>query len=172
MSINANDLRDCVIRPTLKAVNLWSPAAEMLLLGTAFHESTVASLTCLRQVKGPALGIYQMEPFTHFDLWLSFLKYQPILRESILDRIPKAHLKFDSATGVMYGSDQLLVTDLAYATLMARIKYRQVKAPMPSETDFVGLAGYWKKYYNSALGKGTVEEFTRHYIQHVGALPE
>jgi hypothetical protein len=171
MTLNVNDLRDYVVGPTLRAANLWSPAAEILMLGTALHESTVASTTRLHQIKGPAIGIYQMEPLTHFDLWLSFLKYQPILRETVLDMIPKCSLKFDSATGIMYGADALLATDLRYATVMARIKYRQVKEAMPAENDFVGLAQYWKKYYNSALGKGTVEEFTRHYVQYVGALP-
>jgi hypothetical protein len=172
MTIHASDLRDYVIAPVLRAANLWSPAVEVLLLGTAFHESTVASATRLHQIKGPAIGIYQMEPFTHFDLWTSFLKYQPILRETVLDMIPKCSLKYDSVTGTLSGSDLLLATDLRYATMMARIKYRQVKEPVPPADNFPALAAYWKKYYNTPGGKGTVEEFTRHYVQYVGALPE
>ena len=61
--IKASELRQYVIRPTLKAINLWSIAAENLLLGTAAQESQLGHY--LTQVKGPALGIYQIEQSVH-----------------------------------------------------------------------------------------------------------
>ncbi|KAF0118141.1 MAG: hypothetical protein FD149_866 [Rhodospirillaceae bacterium] len=67
-----------VIRPTLLHLGLHSPAAEALLLGTAIQESRLG--TYLRQTGGgPALGVYQMEPATHEDIWTNFLAYRPDL---------------------------------------------------------------------------------------------
>src|SRR5688572_10203521 len=88
--IHAADLRELVIRPTLKYVDLWSQAAENLLVGTWFQESSIAGSTRLKQVKGPALGGYQIEPATHKDNWLHFLRYpqQFRLRELVLSLIP------------------------------------------------------------------------------------
>ena len=53
-------------------------------------------------------------------------------------------------------------TDLRWSPLLslvfARLKYRLVPTPIPSTLQ--GRANYWKKWYNSELGKGTPE----HYI--------
>lgn len=64
-------LRDLIIRPTLVEMGHYSPAAEALLLGTAAHESHGGRY--LSQIRGPARGIYQMEPATHDDLWRHYL---------------------------------------------------------------------------------------------------
>ena len=74
MAINTKHLRLYIIRPTLQKINLWSEAAENLLLGTAAQESLLG--TYLKQNgNGPALGIYQMEPNTHKDIWIHYLNY-------------------------------------------------------------------------------------------------
>ena len=60
-----------VIRPALTKINLWSRSAEELVLGTAIVES---GLTYLKQRgEGPALGLWQIEPATHEDLYTNFL---------------------------------------------------------------------------------------------------
>jgi hypothetical protein len=51
-------------------------AAEELLLGTALQES---GLIYRRQLNnGPALGLFQMEPATHDDIWADFLTYHGV----------------------------------------------------------------------------------------------
>ncbi|MEE9541175.1 MAG: hypothetical protein V3V85_06750, partial [Candidatus Thorarchaeota archaeon] len=55
-------------------------AAVNLLLGTVYQESTINGITHLKQVGGPALGIYQIEPDTEHDTWENYLE---------LDRIKK-----------------------------------------------------------------------------------
>ena len=52
--------------------------------------------------------------------------------------------------------------NLYYATAMCRVHYRRVKEPIPNTV--IGQAQYWKRYYNTPLGKGTEEN----YIQHGG----
>ena len=54
--------------------------AETLLLGTAKAES---GLIYLKQLKGPALGLYQNEPKTHKDTWDNYLKYKPELAKLV-----------------------------------------------------------------------------------------
>jgi hypothetical protein len=162
--MNASHLRAYVILPTLKPLELWSLAAETLLVGTCAHESAMGKY--LHQIKGPALGIYQIEPVTHFDIWANYLKYNPVLREKILGMVPQRNLRHDSVTGIDYGAETLLITDLAYATVMARLVYRRAPTALPEADDIDGLAAYWKKYYNTPLGSGTVEKFIAHYSKY------
>ena len=39
---------------------------------------------------------------------------------------------------------------------------------LPNSYDIEGLAKYWKKYYNTEGGKGTVEKFIEKYEKYVG----
>lgn len=166
--MDASQLRAYVILPALKPLGLWSMAAETLLIGTIAHES--AGGKYLHQVKGPALGIYQIEPITHFDIWSNFLKYRTVLRDSVLDMVPKNMLRFDSVTGTQYGAETMLITDLAYATVIARLVYLRAPAALPRADDLPGLAAYWKKFYNTPLGAGTENQFLAHYAQHSGEV--
>ena len=76
-------LRSMVIRPALTKINLWSRSAEELILGTAIVES---GLTYLKQHgDGPALGLWQVEPATHEDLYTNFLNYRPELGSKLME---------------------------------------------------------------------------------------
>jgi hypothetical protein len=164
--MNPNQLLEYIIKPTLKALDLWSPAAGMLLMGTCAQESAMGKY--IHQLgNGPALGIYQMEPITHFDIWSNFLKYKQGLSDRILDMVPPNMIKKDGSTGVVYGSSMYLMDSLVYATAMTRVHYLRVKSPMPTE-DLDEVAAYWKEHYNTPLGKGTVEEFKSNYVKYVG----
>jgi hypothetical protein len=145
MGIDPKQLLTEVIRPTLLALGLNSFAAERLVLATAAHESHCGRY--LRQVKGPALGIYQMEPLTHDDIVHAWLKYQKELGERVY-RLLDPPL-----------SAPRLVYDLRYATALCRLHYRRCPAPLPDADDWQGIAEYWKKHYNTTLGKGTCEAF-------------
>jgi hypothetical protein len=135
-----------VIVPTLELMGLPSRHAAELLLGTALVESR---LTYLRQIGGgPALGFYQMEPATHDDIHDNFLRFRPRLKaviQSIISPTPDLHRQ--------------LVTNLAYATAMARVHYLRVSEPLPRSGDVWGFAYYHKKYYNTEKGKATPEKF-------------
>ena len=156
MSIDAKQLRELVIRPTLSYLELWSEEAEDLLMGTAAQESHLG--TYLMQLGGgPALGIFQMEPATHKDILVNYLSY----RKDLESKVGAS----DEAEG--------MVGNLYYATVMARIHYLRVPEALPnkselSDTQYVQeLASYWKSYYNTPLGKGTVEEFIENYRKYV-----
>ena len=148
-----NQLRNEIIGPVLKKMDLWSENAETLLLGTAVHES--AGLKRLRQYDdGPALSYFQMEPATLFDLHDNFLSFRPEKR-LLLDQFQVEKLTLS----------ENLIMNPAYATAAARLQYYRVPEEIP--TTLNGQAKYWKKYWNTELGKGTEQEFIEHYKYYV-----
>lgn len=142
-----------VITPALRATKLWSPEAEELLLGTALQESR---LTYLKQLgSGPAMGVFQMEPATHDDIWKNYLKYKSDLAKNVA--------KLSHSV-----NHQSLATDLLYAAAMCRVHYLRVPARLPAQGDFEGQAAYWKEYYNTYLGAGTEEEYLESWHSYSG----
>lgn len=151
MSINAKQLKLFVIVPTLAKLGLYSDSAVNLLMGTCAQESQLG--TYLKQINGPALGIFQTEPATHDDIWDNYLKYKPDLAAKVLE--------------INARETNSLITDLSYAAAIARIHYLRAPALLPKPDDIEGLARYWKRYYNTNKGKGTVEEFINNYKRYV-----
>lgn len=146
----ADQFRKYVIKPSLESLEMWSEAAQELLLGTACHES--GNWNYLKQIQGPALGFYQIEPATHRDVWNNFLTFYP----DIEDRVIKIASKTPSL-------EKQLTTNLAYATSIARLIYYRQPEALPEAEDIEGLARYWKQYYNTPLGKGRKEDFINNY---------
>ena len=155
VGLNVKHFKDLVIDPALFNLDreiIWSTSAVNLLLGTAIQESR---LTYLRQMgNGPALGIYQMEPDTHDDIWENFLAY----REELASLIKRSF---------RIKTSEALIWDMGYATAMARVHYYRVPEPLPDANDVAKLATYWKKYYNTPEGKGTPLEFIEKYSVYV-----
>tara|TARA_R100000005_G_scaffold90372_2_gene61645 strand:- start:1261 stop:1719 length:459 start_codon:yes stop_codon:yes gene_type:complete len=137
------DFRDLIIRPTLAALGMGGAAAENLLLGTALVES---GFRHLRQVRGPALGLYQCEPATYADI-LAYVRARPGLLARLRPLIVGAELPDVSQ----------IIWNLQYATAICRLHYWRVPAPIPE--DVAGQAAYWKRHYNTVHGRGTVEKY-------------
>lgn len=127
-----------IIRTTLQEIGLASDAAVNLLLGTALVES---GIYFLRQLRGPALGLWQMEPATHDDCWHTFLNQKADLAQAV--RL---------IAGRESPSASLLIGNLPYACAMARIKYLRAPSPLPLATDATALSAYHKQFYNTPLG--------------------
>lgn len=158
-------LRRYVIRPVLEPLDLWSPQAEDLLVLTAAHESRGGRY--LAQVGGPALGLYQMEPDTHLDLWESYLEFRGGTSRG-LERL-----------GWGRSPPERLAWDLGYATVCARFQYLRVSQPIPSvvggaalvggdQSGLVELAEYWHRHWCRGC-KGTVQEAVRDYLEYHGS---
>ena len=146
--INLTDLRDIIVHPVLKGLGMYSLSAERLVLGTALAEGIIDGETRLKQVRGPALGIYQMEPATHDDIWGNYLRYNKDLIKKV---------RTVSYTDECFS--HVLPSNLRYATAMCRVHYFRRPEGLPHEDDFYGLAAYWKKHYNTEKGKGTIQGF-------------
>ena len=151
--LNVNQFRELIIKPVLLKLDMYSQAAENLVLGTATQESRI---TYLKQIGGgPALGVFQMEPATYYDLW-KYLEREPAIAQSIRDIAGAKH-----RSSVVPPSE--MVGNLNYAVAMCRIHYYRRPEPLPDADDLNGLANYWKKFYNTPLGAGTVDEFIGNY---------
>lgn len=153
--MDSSHLREHVVGPILEHIGLWSQAAENLVLGTAAQESHMGEYL-VQLGNGPALGIYQIEPATHDDIYRSYLNYKPPLRSKVTSLLTKELTKKHN-----------LVFNLAYSTAICRVIYYRVPASLPDSGDVHGLAEYWKKYYNTVSGAGTVQEFIENYNKYV-----
>lgn len=144
--MDIRQFRDYIVVPALERINLYSLEAEQLVMATAMVESNLAFIQQIG--RGPARSFFQMEPVTHDDIWERYLSRKP-------------HLLNDLKGLIMRDMDlhEQLHGNLFYAAAMCRIFYLRFKEPLPDAGDWHGMAAYWKKYYNTYLGAGTVEGF-------------
>ena len=152
--INAKQLRQYIIRPALNELGLWTQEAEDLLIGTAAQESGCGHY--LHQLgNGPAVGIFQMEPRSYDDLcvWISSNRKNEWTRIWTHTQQIGRDGNWPPATRMIW--------DLKFAAMMCRMFYLRKPGAIPSTLQ--GQAEYWKKYYNTAAGKGTVQEYIRNY---------
>lgn len=160
--ISAEQFRLEIVRPTLDRMGMWSAAAENLLVGTAIQES---GLRYLRQVpSGPALGVYQVEPATMHDLLRRYLDLRPDVQarfESALRTFTPADVDWNTVDDSVLAFR--LISDLAFATAVARLRYWIDPEPLPAANDIPGLARTWKRVFNTVHGAGRVEDFMENY---------
>lgn len=160
--INVAQFRHEIVRPALKAANLWSEAAENLVLGTGVQESLLAWVK--QRGAGPALGFYQMEPATASDICHRFLSTRAEMSMA-LGKATWPHIARPTGYSHLRDSDiaRLLVEDLRFATIMCRLRYWMMPQKLPEANDIEGLSRYWKEKYNTVLGKGLAVEWAEKY---------
>lgn len=147
------ELRD-IIQDALAPAGLWSENAAELLMATAAQESHLG--TYRRQIGGPALGIYQMEPEDFQDIWTNYLAYHPGIATE-LSRLATTQPPRPVE----------MVTNDAFATLMARVHYLRAPGALPAATDLNGLWAYYKQHWNTPLGAATQDQFVANYKKYV-----
>ena len=132
-----------IIAPTLRRIGLYSPAALNLVAGIGMVESGYRTR---KQIGGPALGYWQMEPATEQDCWVNFLDYRPLLaglvRKIAAPSIPQSYL---------------LLTSDPYAAAMCRIRLYRSPDPLPDATNAEALCRAWRIIYNTVEGAGQVD---------------
>ncbi|MDA8232649.1 MAG: hypothetical protein M0006_15045 [Magnetospirillum sp.] len=157
--IDIRQLRDLVVRPALEAIGLGGPAAEELMVGTILQESGGGHW--LHQVgRGPAIGICQMEPATHDDLWRNFLRSRPDLASKV------QRLMVEAQVGEIGASE--MAGNLYYAVAMARLVYARAPEPLPPAGDLAAQAAYYKRHYNTADGAATVAQYMANWQRAIG----
>ena len=167
--MNAKQLRIMIVKvltylsPELPS----SSAAVELLMLTACTESACGHYT--RQVNGPALGIFQMEPRTEKCIFKNYLSNKPFYPKIL-------NLMYRDNT---YNLMPDLEFNMAYAIAMTRVYYFRVPKALPEVNYFdrqitypsvQRLAQYWKQYYNTPKGKGTVEKAIKDYYVYCKSL--
>jgi hypothetical protein len=164
-----------LVRTTLEELERWirpepqdppwcSEAAVRLILGTAAAESGLGrywwQVGSDGSPAGPAVGWLQIEPGTHRDLWRSYLAYRPQLRIAI------------GAMGYAVEDDvrHELLVEPRYSVVVARMLYRRAPRRLPHARDLSGLATYWKDFYNTHLGAGSIDGWLEAWRRHIGDL--
>lgn len=151
---NVHQLRELIIKPALENLVMLSDDAVELLVFTCAVES--GGGTYLKQLNGPALGIYQMEPETYNDLWYNYIQKKPSILLKLVtnfecNRVP---------------DEYRLIYDLRYATAMTRIHYARIPEALPKKENLNGLWLYYKRYYNS-LGKAQEDQTIQKYLSFI-----
>lgn len=159
--MNPQVMHDYIIFPVLEAMKQYSafeyntPASRQLLLATSGQESHCGDY--VKQVKGPALGPYQMEPATVADLFKNFATGDKlVLVQRFLSEAEKAHPDLIG-----------LVGNFNYSTAVARMNYRRFPAALPAFGDREGMWAYYKKYWNSVAGAATKADFDMNWDRYV-----
>ena len=135
-----------IIDWSLKEMGLHSEDAVDLVYKTGNAETGYRHLK--QMGGGPAIGFWQVEPATLIDIMNNYVKYRPELEKRLKSL---GFSESDMETRVM--------SNIALQAVFCRLKYKRDKYALPKFNDLKGQAEYWKRVYNTHLGKGTIKHF-------------
>lgn len=138
MGICLDELRLFVVRPTLKQLRAWSPGMEALLLGTAAQESELGFH--LKQGRRHGMGIFQILPSTHRQIWDKYLINFPPLASKVRG--------LASQRDFLQHPHAELATNLRYATAIAWLVYRAAGVENVESDNLPKMAKLWKKHFH------------------------
>jgi len=145
--MNIDLIKENVIFPALMIIGKYSDDAADMVLVTGAVESHYRHV---RQIGGgSALGLFQMEPSTHDDIWRNYLM------SSRLRKVSDGLTQLTKRPGVY----QELEVNPWYAAAMCRVHYLRDRHKLPKAGNRMAQAEYWKRVYNTVKGKGTVGKF-------------
>lgn len=145
--LDLDQLRLHVVRPVLQYLQLYSLAAENLVVGTAWVESRARYVHQLGT--GPAESIWQIEPATRKDILESWL---PARYPGLAYRMRQ--LQITAPAGLNISE---LCGNLYFGAGLCRVFYYRVPEALPAADDPAAMAAYWKRHYNTAKGAGRVD---------------
>ena len=133
---------------TLEKMEMYSDDAVSMVMRTGFAETGFRHLKQMGD--GPAIGFFQSEPNTIKDIWVNYALYRPNVRDCLLT------LGYDEPD-----IEYRVMSNIALQVAFCRLQYRRDRYAIPSTDDIEGQAKYWKRVYNTKLGKGTIEHFIK-----------
>lgn len=148
-----NTLKE-IAEEVLYRLNAYSDDALVLVMRTGAAESGYRALRG-KGDKNPAVGFWQVEPATAIDVWDNFVLYRPFYRQVLYS------LGYDDSN-----PEFSILSNIALQVAFCRLQYLRDPEQIPDWTDINKQAQYWKRIYNTELGRGTV----KHFIQEAGSL--
>jgi hypothetical protein len=134
-----------IIKYVLGRMGMDSEEARAMIFATGKAES---GYRVLEQMGGPAVGFFQVEPATAQDVWDNYVFYRPQIKTDLYALgLDDEDLKHS------------IMSSIALQVAFARLQYRRFKDPLPKSDNKEAQAKYWKKFYNTELGRGTIEHF-------------
>lgn len=149
MSIQTRDFCQLIIQPTLHYLNMYSLAAEKLLIGTAAQHSSLNPM-----LVASGFGVYQITGDQHRRVWDHYLAFRPDLASKVRG-LASQHCFLEAP-------DRELISNLAYGTAIAWALFLMSELPLPHEEDEQGLIRCWREVYGSEFGSvDNHEPFTK-----------
>lgn len=155
-SMHPEQLRQCIqdVLDTYYGPDLAQPNVVKLLMMVAAHESLGGQY--LQQIRGPARGIFQMEPATEWDIFSNFARFRKRMRDI-----------YNEVTDVPPDKVELHQRgNLVRQVVLARMHFLRVPKPIPCYHDDEALGQYAKDYWNTAAGKATPEQYVSAYYKY------
>ena len=143
-----NEIKE-IAEYSLYKLDCYSDDALALVVRTGMAESGYRALRGYGE-SNPAIGFWQIEPATLFDMMRNYIVYRPQYRQTL------------EKLGMKLTGDDIemsVISNMAVQAGLCRLHYRRDKDPLPSWDDLEGQGKYWKKHYNTVKGKGTIKHF-------------
>ena len=140
-----------IVEYSLYKLDCYSDDALALVVRTGMAESGYRALQGYGE-SNPAIGFWQIEPATMYDMMRNYIKYRP------------KHRKALEGLGMEFRGDDIeisVMSNMAVQAALCRLHYRRDKDPLPSWDDMEAQGRYWKKVYNTYKGKGTIKHFLK-----------
>ena len=137
-----------------------SHEAMMLIYRTGLVESKYKYLT--QKGSDIARGFWQCEPWVAVSLCNDYLKYRSQLMKKVADVCYLDWKYFTDPNEEDW--KQILTTNLTAGIVSCRLHYWRCPEKLPETLD--QQSSYWKKWYNTEKGKGTVEDFKEIVIKY------
>lgn len=133
-----------ILTDTTKEMDRFKPECVELLCMIAAHESGLGRHR--KQINGPALSLFQIEPVTHDSIWDNCDSIKALAKKLGITRNIKS-----------------LETDDRYAAFVARCYLLMDRNEIPKSVCEMGQ--YAKSYWNSGSGKASPEAYVDAYIK-------
>ena len=153
--MNKTQLEELVVKPTIQEIPKgYSDEALLAMMMIIAHESLRGKY--LKQVGGPALSIYQMEPATYHSIW----KFGDSIWDNALKLGFITTLDFNPCNKT-YPKPERMIYDLRFATFMAR--QRLFMKPKKIPKGMGAISRYLKENWNSSLGAADDLSYMKDY---------
>ena len=136
---------------SLYKLNCYSDDALALVVRTGMAESGYRALRGYGE-GNPAIGFWQIEPATMYDMMRNYLVYRSKYKDALKD------------LGMKFKGDDIEISVMANMAVQAglcRLHYRRDSKPIPSWDDLEDQGRYWKRVYNTSKGRGTIKHFMK-----------
>ena len=140
-----------IVEYSLYKIDCYSDDALALVVRTGMAESGYRALQGYGE-SNPAIGFWQIEPATMYDMMRNYLIYRSKYTQALKD------------LGMKFKGDDIeisVMSNMAVQAALCRLHYRRDKDPLPSWDDMEAQGKYWKKVYNTYKGRGTVKHFMK-----------
>ncbi len=147
-----------LVKIVLANLDLWSEAAEAIVLRTGVVESLYYYREALNFA--PELGYWQIHPETAEDILFRYLQRSSKL--DIREKLEKM-LGYDLVCledDPTFFADELRNNDVLGIAL-CRIRYVMAPYRIPGAKNIAGQAWMWKHWFNTKKGKGSTRRFVK-----------